>query len=65
MPLQHMEVIKRAQTALCSSPIFALRDLHVEEAGDAILLSGRVRSFYQKQLAQELVLGVVDGVTCE
>ena len=49
---------EQAQSALATSPISALRRLHVEKNGTAIVLSGRVRSYYQKQLAQELVRAV-------
>ncbi len=52
------DVEKRARTALATSPISALRDLDVERQGEQLLISGRVRSFYHKQLAQELVLAV-------
>ena len=57
-----MEVESQAQTALSSSPIYALRDLHVERNGTTLLLSGRVSSFYYKQLAQEVVRSVADGL---
>ena len=50
----------RAQTALASSPIYELRELHVEHIGETLLISGRVESFYFKQLAQELVRAVVE-----
>ncbi len=52
----------RAQAALCSSPFYELRDLHVEQRGDALLLSGNVSSFYHKQLAQEVVRSVGAGI---
>ncbi len=54
---------ERAQHALFSSPIRALRDLRVERSGTSLVLSGHVQSFYQKQLAQELVRTVASG--CE
>jgi osmotically-inducible protein OsmY len=47
-----------AQEALHASPIFALRDLRVRQVGQSLLLSGRVSSFYHKQLAQEVVRAV-------
>jgi BON domain-containing protein len=56
------DVQPRAQTALRASPIFALRDLRVEQTGDALLISGLVSSFYHKQLAQEVVRAVAEGV---
>jgi osmotically-inducible protein OsmY len=56
------EIHTRAEGALRSSPIFALRELHVESENGRLLLSGLVGSFYPKQLAQEVVLGVAEGV---
>lgn len=52
----------RAQKALADSPIFALRDLKVEHAEGALLISGTVSSFYHKQLAQEVVRAVASEV---
>lgn len=49
---------QRAADALHHSPVFALRHLQVEVEGDCLLISGRVNSFYHKQLAQEAVLAV-------
>ena len=46
---------QRAKTALDNSPIRVLRSVHVEQTGRTLVLSGHVESFYQKQLAQELV----------
>jgi hypothetical protein len=50
---------------LSASPIHDLRDLRVEplETEDALLIVGRVSSYYHKQLAQEVVKGVADDVT--
>ena len=56
------EVAARAQSALTTSPIFALRELRVERSQQGLLLSGRVASFYQKQMAQEAVRAVADGL---
>lgn len=56
------EVQPRAQQALQASPIYALREVRVEQTGNTLLLSGRVSSFYHKQLAQELVLALAEGV---
>ena len=52
------DVQKRAQKALAASPVFALRELQVEQRGDALLLRGLVSSFYHKQLAQEALLAL-------
>ena len=56
------DVEMRAREALTSSAIFALREIEVELDGSAIRLDGCVDSFYHKQLAQELVKNVLDGV---
>ena len=56
------DVQQRAQMALAASPVFALRDLHVERDGDTLLISGLVSSFYHKQLAQEVVRHAAEGV---
>ncbi len=52
------EIAQRAQKALAVSPVYALRDLRVQEDGDHLLLEGEVASFYHKQLAQEAVRAV-------
>ena len=52
----------RAKSALSQSSIYVLRKLHVEQRGEAIILRGRVDSFYHKQLAQELVRMAIEGV---
>jgi hypothetical protein len=52
----------RAQSALAASPVYALRDLRVEQQGDALLIRGLVSSFYHKQLAQEVVRQAAEGV---
>jgi hypothetical protein len=51
----------RAQNALSSSPVFALRYLRVDQQGEHLLISGLVSSFYHKQLAQEVVRAVAEG----
>jgi hypothetical protein len=56
------DVKAQAQRALASSPVFDLRTLQVEVVDDSLLLSGRVETFYHKQLAQEAVRHVADGV---
>ena len=56
------EVVERAQRALKSSPIFALRELRVECEGEVLWIHGRVSSFYHKQLAQEAIRSLADGL---
>jgi osmotically-inducible protein OsmY len=51
----------RARSALAQSPIYVLREIQVEQEGDALLLLGRVDTFYHKQLAQEVVRSVAEG----
>jgi hypothetical protein len=56
------DVLTRARSALTESPIFALRHLNVVQAGGRLLISGQVRTFYHKQLAQEVVRQFADGM---
>ena len=49
------DVSKSVQDAFQKSPVHGLRELQVEQVGSSILISGKVSSFYQKQLAQEVV----------
>jgi hypothetical protein len=56
------EVQPRAQKALSASPIFALRELRVDQKDNRLLISGLVSSFYHKQLAQEVVRAVAEGI---
>ena len=56
------DVVTQAQAALVSSPIQALRELRVRRDGDRLLISGRVDSFYHKQLAQEVVRLIAKGL---
>jgi osmotically-inducible protein OsmY len=48
----------RAQKALSSSPVPALRDLTVERNERTLQIRGQVASYYHKQLAQEVVRAV-------
>ena len=52
----------RAKAALHDSPIYDLRELCVESDKDHLLISGRVASFYHKQLAQEAVRAVAKNI---
>jgi hypothetical protein len=52
----------RANSELGHSPVFALRDLSVEQSGERLVIQGRVSSFYHKQLAQEVVRAVSGGL---
>jgi len=48
-----------AVSALRQSPISALHNLDVTSEGEVIILSGKVGSYYYKQLAQETVISIV------
>ncbi len=50
---------QRADQVLQQSPIPALRRLHVAESEREIVLSGRVSSYYLKQLAQEAIMPIL------
>jgi len=51
---RHVEP-RTANSVLASSSVAELRFLRVDENEEVIHLSGRVRSFYHKQLAQEAI----------
>jgi osmotically-inducible protein OsmY len=57
----HSGVAENAERRLKSSPHAALRSITCEVEDDALVLRGRVMSFYLKQLAQETVR-TIDGV---
>lgn len=47
--------------ALRQSSLPPLRRIVVEQRGDVVVLTGRVQSYYQKQMAQETVLPLLGG----
>jgi hypothetical protein len=49
----------RAELALRTSPIPALRKLSLEETDAVVVIHGKVSSYYLKQLAQETVMPVL------
>jgi len=51
----------RATQALRLSPLPALRRLSLEETDAAVVISGKVSSYYLKQLAQETVKPALGG----
>ena len=50
----------RLAQALRQSPIPALRKLSVEESATDVVITGRVSTYYLKQLAQEAVIPLLD-----
>jgi len=50
-----------ALAALAESSVSELRFLRVDESDNALHLTGQVRSFYHKQLAQETLRPIAEG----
>ncbi len=57
----HIKLDDRIVSALERSPHFPKRNVRVEAIDGRVTLRGVVRSYYQKQMAQE-VLRSIDGV---
>lgn len=56
------DLVQAATAQLKQSPIGAIKNIEVEVNGTgAVILTGRVGSYYYKQLAQETVTSVVSG----
>ncbi len=55
------EAASRARQALSDSPIYLIRQIDVESNEDGLLLTGKVDSFYHKQVAQETVRAATQG----
>ncbi len=49
------DVTGRIRHLLSESPIADVRRIRVEQEGDCVMLHGRVRTFYAKQMAQETI----------
>ena len=56
------EVTNTASSVLSRSPVRDLRRIRVDGKADHLKLSGKVRSYYHKQQAQETVRGVARGM---
>ncbi len=56
------EVAQAAVAVLANSSVAELRSLRVDKTETELQLSGRVRSFYHKHLAQETVRPVAGGM---
>lgn len=59
------DVQAKAQQALSASPVYALRELMVQRDEETLVITGRVCSFYHKQLAQEIVRQAVEQIDVE
>ena len=55
-------VLTQASHALKRSSHPALRNLNVEETQESLVISGKVSSYYLKQLAQETIMPVRGGL---
>jgi hypothetical protein len=49
------DLCQKARLALHGSVIYALHQLTVEQVGSDLVVSGRVESYYHKQMAQEAI----------
>ena len=47
-----------AQAALRASSVYDLRTLQVKQRNGILVINGSVSTFYHKQLAQEIILGI-------
>ena len=54
--------LERARKALSGSPIVTLQGLRVEQSDGLLVITGRVRSYYEKQMAQEAIRAVCENV---
>ena len=57
-----LDNLNQAREALRQSFLQDLRALSVEQAGESLVITGRVTSFYHKQMAQEIIRAVCQGV---
>lgn len=62
MELTYQDATQAAIAELAKSSVRELRQLQVDQNADQLQLSGSVRSFYHKQLAQETVRSVAGGM---
>jgi osmotically-inducible protein OsmY len=60
-PATDMQLKDRVASRLEQNPHLSMRTLRCEAAEGHVVLRGTVRSYYQKQMAQEM-LKTVDGV---
>lgn len=58
----YRDLTGRIKHLLAESPIADIRRIRVEQDGDRLLLHGRVRTFYAKQMAQETVRRANSGL---
>jgi osmotically-inducible protein OsmY len=56
--MQPGPLLHRIDSAIRSSPHVVRRRVYLESAGGRVVLRGRVDSYYQKQMVQELLRGI-------
>jgi osmotically-inducible protein OsmY len=54
-PTLAASLAERVEGAIVANPYLSKRQLRFETAGGRVVLSGRVASYFQKQMAQEIV----------
>jgi osmotically-inducible protein OsmY len=57
----HQTLFERVDSAITASPYLARRQLRFETDGGRVILQGVVKTYFQKQMAQEVVRRV-EGV---
>ncbi len=62
MEMIQKDAAKAASLVLATSSVTDLRHIRVDGRGNKIELTGTVRSFYHKQLAQESIRSVAGGM---
>lgn len=61
-PFDQHQIVVAASEVLANSSVGDLRCLRVDQHADNLQLSGQVRSFYHKQLAQETIRTVAGNM---
>ncbi|MEX2173517.1 MAG: BON domain-containing protein [Pirellulaceae bacterium] len=62
MSVAHLSLAERVEGAIVANPYFSARHLRFEAAEGRVVLQGMVRTYFQKQMAQEIVRRI-EGVT--
>lgn len=60
-PQEQSQLIERVSQRLAESSVSELRQIRVDGRPEGLQLTGRVGSYYHKQLAQETIRDVVGG----
>ncbi len=60
--LPERDPLRHAQSLLGQNSLIDLHQVSVDRLGDTLVLTGRVTSFYVKQVAQETIRPAADGL---